>query len=61
MYFFQLAPQHFRRVLFVLKHTSSRRNISLASYYIKTFRHLIPRGVEFLEFEEDTGQCTQLL
>jgi hypothetical protein len=61
MYFFHLAPQHFRKVLFVLKHTSSRRNISLASYYIKTFRHLIPRGVEFLEYEEDTGGCALLV
>src|SRR4051812_168812 len=40
MYYFFIAPKQYRKILFVLKDT--RREISLASYYMKNFGHLIP-------------------
>jgi hypothetical protein len=49
MYYFHLAPNIYRKILFVLKH--SRRDISLASYYLKTYGHLIPTGVEVWEYD----------
>jgi hypothetical protein len=40
MYYFNLAPAGFRKVLFVLRDFSSQRGESLASYYFRTFGHL---------------------
>src|SRR5262249_39599424 len=37
MFYFHLAPKEYRKILFVLK--SSRRDISLASYYLKNYGH----------------------
>lgn len=48
MYYFHIAPIQYRKILFVLKH--SRREISLASYYVANYRHLIPEGVELWEY-----------
>ena len=49
MYYFLAAPKSYRKILFVLKH--SRRDISLASYYLKTHGHLVPEGVEVWEYD----------
>jgi len=43
MYYFHVAPDIYRKILFVLKH--SRRDVSLASYYLKTHGHLVPPGL----------------
>ena len=37
MYYFHVAPAIYRKIFFVLKH--SRREQSLASYYLKTHGH----------------------
>jgi hypothetical protein len=58
MYYFHVAPSHFRKVMFVLKH--ERRGISLANYYLGTYNHLIPAGVEFWEYDTDIGACDRL-
>jgi hypothetical protein len=58
MYYFYLAPEQFRKVLFVLQH--KRRSESLASYYLRTHGHLIPYGVEILEFDIDNGTANRL-
>jgi len=51
MYFFHAAPKGYRKILFVLRHFNPKRNMTLAEYYIKTNRHLIPDGVEIWEFD----------
>ncbi|HEX8118217.1 MAG TPA: hypothetical protein VF521_13160, partial [Pyrinomonadaceae bacterium] len=38
MLLFSVAPAHYRRILFVLKHL--RKDVSLAAHYIKTQGHL---------------------
>jgi hypothetical protein len=55
MYYFVTAPSHFRKILFVLK--STRKGETLADYYIRRFKHLIPEGVELWEFDATTGQA----
>jgi hypothetical protein len=48
MYYFHLAPAHFRKIFFVLKHL--RRQQSLARYYLSNYGHLVPDDVEFWEY-----------
>lgn len=58
MYYFHIAPPVFRKIFFVLKH--SRREQSLASYYLKTYGHLVPDGVEVWEFDGSLGGAERL-
>jgi hypothetical protein len=55
MYFFHAAPSGFRKIFFVLKHLSLKRNETLCEYYIRTNNHLIPNDVEIWEFDESKG------
>ena len=48
MYYFHIAPPEYRRIFFVLKH--SRRDISLATYYLRNYGHMVPREVEVWEY-----------
>ncbi|WP_421698019.1 hypothetical protein [Ancylobacter sp.] len=50
MLYFLCSPPHFRKIMFALKH--DRRDQSLASYYIRSYPHLIPDDVEFWEYCE---------
>ena len=56
MYFFHLAPKEYRKVLFVLRSFSDKRGESLAEYYVRTHDHLIPEGVEIMEFDGDKAE-----
>ena len=58
MYYFHLAPREFRKVFFVLKHL--RREMSLASYYLANYRHLIPDDVEMWEYCTDKRQGNRI-
>lgn len=59
MYYFHLAPSNFRKVMFVLYDYDPRRNLTLAEYYVRNYGHLIPEGVELLEYNESSGDtCT---
>jgi hypothetical protein len=58
MYYFHVAPAIYRKIFFVLKH--SRREQSLASYYLKTHGHLVPEGVELWEFDLETDSGERL-
>nr|WP_154958895.1 hypothetical protein [Paenibacillus xylanexedens] len=49
MLYFSLAPENTRKILFVLKDYSVKRNETLAEYYKRTYGHLIPQYVEILE------------
>lgn len=60
MYFFYAAPRDYRKILFVLRHHNRKRSQTLAEYYIKTNRHLIPRGVEIWEFDESKRRARKL-
>jgi hypothetical protein len=55
MFYFYLAPNHYRKVLFVIRDVHPRRTESLAEYYIRNYSHLIPAGVSIVEFDEVSG------
>ncbi len=50
MYYFLLAPAHFRKILFVLEARHARQSETLAEYYTRVNGHLIPRDVSIVEF-----------
>lgn len=52
MYYFLLAPADYRKVLFVLRDLRGSQGESLATYYIRTYGHLIPAGVEIWEYDD---------
>jgi hypothetical protein len=60
MYYFHLAPREFRKILFVLHDRRNKEGESLMSYYKRTYFHMIPEGVEFLEWDEITGDIIKL-
>jgi hypothetical protein len=59
MYYFFIAPEAYRKVLFTLK--SMKEETSLASHYIKCYGHLVPPGVEIWEFDIVDKQAARLL
>jgi hypothetical protein len=58
MYYFFLAPPGYRKILFVLH--DKREGESLLAYYQRTYSHLIPDAVEFMEWDEATGDIVKL-
>lgn len=58
MYFFHIAPSHFRKILCVLRDT--RNGLSLAEHYLRNYRHLVPTDVEIWEFDA-TVQSAQVV
>lgn len=61
MYYFHLAPPRYRKVLFVLRDYSQKRKESLADYYVRNYGHLIPSGVEILEYDEGRATVKEVL
>lgn len=61
MYYFHLAPRHFRKVLFVLRDFSEKRGETLAAYYARNYGHLVPPGVEILEYDEVRREVKSVL
>ena len=57
MYLFSLAPPTFQKILFVLEAQHAKQKDTLAEYYMKVNRHLIPVDVETLEFSVTTKQA----
>jgi hypothetical protein len=55
MFYFHLAPRNFKKIFFTLHHIRRTTGESLVSYYKRTYFHLIPEEVEFLEFDEHSG------
>ena len=51
MYYFHAAPAQYRKILFVLKHSHVKKQLTLAAYYLRTYAHLIPDGVEIWEYD----------
>jgi len=60
MYYFRVSPSGYRKIMFVLRDYSVKRNESLAEYYIRTYRHLIPSDVEIWEFDETQKVAVQM-
>ncbi|AYC30085.1 hypothetical protein [Paenisporosarcina cavernae] len=52
MYYFYLAPPGYQKIFFILKDLSVKRNETLADYYVRTYSHMIPKDVEFLEYDD---------
>ena len=52
MYYFSLTPPSTRRILFVLHDKRRSSGETLMAYYLRTYGHLIPAGVEFWEYDE---------
>ena len=57
MYYFHCAPPAFRKILFVLRDQRQTTGETLASYYVRTYGHLIPAGVEIWELDQQSGAC----
>ncbi|MBX3740033.1 MAG: uracil-DNA glycosylase [Akkermansiaceae bacterium] len=55
MYYFLLAPRDYRKIFFVLHDRRKGNGESLLSYYRRTRHHLIPEGVEFIEWDESAN------
>jgi len=55
MYYFHLTPRKFRKMFFFKK--SIRRSESLGKYYLRRYRHLIPKDVELWEYCIDTDSA----
>jgi hypothetical protein len=60
MFYFHLAPREFRKVLFVLHDKRESSGESLLAYYHRTYAHLIPERVEFLEWNEVTRDIVRV-
>ena len=58
MYYFCVAPKKYRKILFVLKH--NRKDVSLASYYLKTHGHMVPSDVEIWEYDSSAKRAERL-
>jgi hypothetical protein len=55
MYYFYLAPQHYRKVLVMVRSHHPRRVETLAEYYVRSHAHMIPAFVEVVEYDEEQG------
>lgn len=60
MYYFAIAPDDYRKVLFVLRDYNKTKRETLAEYYIRTYEHLIPKGVEIWEYDCDAESVKKL-
>ena len=44
-------------MLSVLRDLSEKRDETLAAYYVRSYGHLIPKDVEILEYDEESGEA----
>ncbi len=61
MYYFSLAPNNMRKILFVERHYSDKKKKTLGQHYIETHRHLIPDDVEIWEYDKDKDTHLEIL
>ena len=55
MFYFHVAPPQYKKIMFVLQDLRRGTGESLASYYLRTYGHLVPEGIEFWEYSEKSG------
>lgn len=60
MLYFLSAPSDYRKIMFVLKDIRKSTGETLAQYYIRTYRHLIPAKVEIWEYDENTYEAKNI-
>lgn len=60
MFFFHASPPDYRKILFVRRDFSEKRNETLGEYYVRTYQHLTPEAVELWEFDEDKGTAQRI-
>ena len=60
MFYFHAAPPQFKKIMFVLRDLRRGTGESLLSYYLRTYGHLVPTGVEFWEFDELTSSAIRV-
>ncbi|GBE18351.1 hypothetical protein BMS3Abin16_00949 [archaeon BMS3Abin16] len=60
MYYFLITPPDYRKIFFVLKDFSKKRNETLAEYYLRTYGHLIPSDVEIWEYNQTSNTADKL-
>lgn len=60
MLYFLAAPVEYRKILFVLRHCRRGAGESLATYYLRRYLHLVPTGVEFWEYCEETRSASRV-
>ena len=60
MYYFHLAPHDYKCIFFCKKDFNTKRQETLANYYIKTYSHLIPSNVAIWEYCEETDDVKVL-
>ncbi len=58
MLYFHLSPKIYRRMFVVLRDVNERTGESLLEYYLRLHSHLIPKGVEFWEW--DRSSCERV-
>jgi hypothetical protein len=52
MYYFFMSPNDFRKIMFVLYDYNKKKKETLVEYYLRTYKHLIPKNVEFWECKD---------
>jgi hypothetical protein len=57
MFYFNLAPKEYKKIFFVLKNYSKKKNKTVAQYYMEHYYHFIPKDVLFYEYDPKSGQC----
>jgi len=60
MFFFHAAPSGYRKILFVLRDFSQKRNETLGEYYVRMNPHLIPDDVEVWEYDEKQATAKEI-
>lgn len=60
MYYFVASPKNYRKIMFVLRDFSEKRQQTLAEYYLRTYSHLVPPDVEFWEFNEQSKTAVKM-
>lgn len=60
MYYFSAAPMDFKKILFVLRDLRRGDGESLASFYFRTYEHLVPQGVEIWEYDEGSAAAMRV-
>ena len=60
MYYFAIASSSYRKIFFVLKDQRNSNQETLAEYYMRTYRHLIPEDVEIWEYDAGSSDVRVL-
>lgn len=57
MFYFNLVPKKYKKILFVLMDLSEKRLKTLVQYYIENYYQFIPKDVIFYEYYPNDGYC----